>query len=159
MTDASGRHKATDWENPKVLQRNREPAHATAMPCPDAESALRLARERSPFYLARRRVEVSLGGGRRAIVRPISTGTISTTRHEPEIPVPSNWKCAATAVRSLNIRYPFEVNPPHVLQPVGLARIAAYSRFRIPGRGDRCSSLRRAVGVLCLGQRPAGRLP
>lgn len=41
-----------DWENPQMLQQNREPAHATLMPFPDVESALRSARADSPYCLS-----------------------------------------------------------------------------------------------------------
>ena len=30
-----GQQSANDWENPKLLERNREPAHATLWPYPD----------------------------------------------------------------------------------------------------------------------------
>ena len=39
-----------DWENLTVMHRNREPAHATLMPFPDAESARSGERSTSPFF-------------------------------------------------------------------------------------------------------------
>lgn len=44
--------KPNDWENLQVLERNRERPHATLMPYPDAESALRGIREDSPYYMS-----------------------------------------------------------------------------------------------------------
>ena len=39
-----------DWENPKVVDRNKEPAHATLIPYADEESALLGDRGRSPWF-------------------------------------------------------------------------------------------------------------
>ena len=39
-----------DWENPRVFERNREPAHVTLTPFTDAETALTGDREASPLF-------------------------------------------------------------------------------------------------------------
>ncbi len=39
-----------DWENPAVQGINREPAHATLLPYADVPTALRGAREKSPYF-------------------------------------------------------------------------------------------------------------
>ena len=40
-----------DWENPQVVERNKESAHATTVPFSDVPSALRGERSDSPFFL------------------------------------------------------------------------------------------------------------
>ena len=48
--------KVNDWENPQVVGRNKEPAHATLIPYPDTETALagdrvdRFDEATSPFF-------------------------------------------------------------------------------------------------------------
>ncbi len=39
-----------DWQNPSVVQRNKEPGHATLLPFADVTTALDGAREKSPFF-------------------------------------------------------------------------------------------------------------
>lgn len=39
-----------DWENPKMLQKNRELPHATLAPFPDVESAQKVSMSESPFW-------------------------------------------------------------------------------------------------------------
>jgi len=39
-----------DWQNPKVVERNKEPGHVPLCPYPDADTALRGNPEGSPFY-------------------------------------------------------------------------------------------------------------
>jgi hypothetical protein len=39
-----------DWENPRVFQRNREPAHVTLAPYADTVSALAGDRNASPYF-------------------------------------------------------------------------------------------------------------
>src|SRR5450759_4432063 len=41
---------AHDWENPQLLQRNREAAHATLLPYPDEATAALNEPGTSPFY-------------------------------------------------------------------------------------------------------------
>jgi beta-galactosidase len=41
---------APDWDNYEVLERNREPAHATLVPYPDEATARQGEREASPFF-------------------------------------------------------------------------------------------------------------
>ena len=43
--------KVNDWENPKVLSINREPAHCTSMPFSTIEQAKTGSRDSSPFFL------------------------------------------------------------------------------------------------------------
>ena len=39
-----------DWENPEMIGRNKEPAHATLVPYPDAQTALLGDRTGSPYF-------------------------------------------------------------------------------------------------------------
>ena len=39
-----------DWQNPLVLQRNRQPAHASLLPYLDEASALTAERGATPFF-------------------------------------------------------------------------------------------------------------
>lgn len=41
-----------DWENPKIVERNREPAHATLIPYPDEKTALTNEWTESPWFLS-----------------------------------------------------------------------------------------------------------
>jgi len=43
--------KVPDWENLRVVGRNKEPAHATLMPYPNEEEALLCEREKSSWFL------------------------------------------------------------------------------------------------------------
>jgi beta-galactosidase len=39
-----------DWENPQVVGRNKQPAHATSIPYADEPTALDGDRNKSPFF-------------------------------------------------------------------------------------------------------------
>ncbi len=124
-----------DWENPEVFARNREPAHCTLMPYPDAGSAKEGTREASPFHL-------SLNGkwrfhwAEKPAERPLDF-------YKPgydvsgwdEIPVPSNWQLEGYGIPIYtNSKYPFspvDPDPPHIPHdhnPVGSYR----TEFSIP---------------------------
>ena len=123
---------ANDWENPEIIGKNKEPAHATLMVYPDAASAQKGEREASPFFR-------SLNGTwqfhwvRRPEDRP-------RRFYEPgfddrcwdEIPVPSNWQMLGYGYpHYTNIVYPFKKDPPrirHEHNPVGSYR----RRFTVP---------------------------
>ena len=46
------REKAPEWQDPEVNYVNKEPAHATLTPYPDAESALKWDDAKSPLVLS-----------------------------------------------------------------------------------------------------------
>ena len=131
-----------DWENPQLLQRNRQPAHATLLPFADEESALAAARgdstgdrAASPFFRL-------LSGYWRFYYAPnpacLPDGFQSADYCDDAwdvIPVPSNWQmigqdrsdplCQAYGKPNYtNVNYPYPVDPPRVPQdnPVGLYR-------------------------------------
>lgn len=121
-----------DWENPRMFDRNKQPAHCTLMPYPDIESALQTDRQDSPFYK-------SLNGNwkfkwsNKPADRPKDF-------YKPdygvsgwkEIPVPSNWQLQGYGIPIYsNIRYPFPPNPPHI--PHDYNPVGSYRReFTVP---------------------------
>jgi len=121
-----------DWENPKVVDRNKEPAHVTLIPYADEESALLGERGRSPwfsllngewrFYMARNPDDSPKGFYEEGFDE---TGWDA-------IQVPSSWQMLGyDRPIYTNVRYPFPANPPYVPHddnPTGLYR----REFMIP---------------------------
>ena len=114
-----------DWQNPAVLARQREPAHASLLPYADAASALTGERSASPyfkllngqwqFYYAATPLELPEG---------FSAENYSAEDWD-RIPVPSNWQMLGYGRPNYtNVAYPYPVDPPHVPQenPIGLYR-------------------------------------
>lgn len=122
---------ANDWENPAVLSRNREPAHAASIPYQDAQSALTGDRGESDRFRL-------LSGVWRFCYLPHPDSVPSSFSGEEyadddwdSIPVPSNWQMHGYgAPNYTNVAYPYPVDPPRVPKnnPVGLYR----RRFAIP---------------------------
>jgi beta-galactosidase/beta-glucuronidase len=114
-----------DWEDLAVLQRNREPAHATLLPYADAAAALSGERGASPFF--------KLLNGHWQFCY-VTTPADAPAGFEAEafdaggwdmLSVPSNWQMAGYGVPNYtNVRYPYPVDPPRVPQdnPCGLYR-------------------------------------
>jgi len=104
-----------DWENEQVIGINRQPAHATLMPFPDVESALKGSHEASPFML-------SLNGpwhfhwSANPQERPADFYNESYDVSQwNTIPVPSNWQMHGYGVPIYtSSQYPFKVDPPRV---------------------------------------------
>lgn len=121
-----------DWENPEMLNQNREAPHVPVISFPDEMSALAGDKLSSPSY-------VSLDGiwkfhySDSPDKRPFWFFKDDyDTRDWDEIEVPSNWQREGYDVPIyVNIGYAFKVNPPHIQHewnPVG-----SYKRtFRIP---------------------------
>jgi beta-galactosidase len=117
---------ANDWENPGMIDLNKEPAHTTLIPYLDKEKAIRCERFQSEFYR-------SLNGKwkfhwvRKPADRPKDF-------YKPEydvslwdeIQVPGNWQLAGYGMpHYLNSSYVFEKKPPYVqhdYNPVGSYR-------------------------------------
>lgn len=112
-----------DWENPQLLQRNREPARATLVPYADAEPALAGERGASPYVKL-------LNGNWQFFYAPSLADVPSDFKgveHDPAgwttIPVPSNWQMHGFGIPVYtNVNYPYPVDPPRVPQqnPVGV---------------------------------------
>ncbi len=104
-----------DWENPRVIGINKEPAHATLVPFPNRNQALTKAREASPHYF-------SLNGQWKFnwVPEP-SKRPVEFFRPDydvsgwKEIRVPSNWEIEGygTPIYT-NITYPFQRDAPRV---------------------------------------------
>jgi len=114
-----------DWENPQLLHRNREPARATLLPCPDVAAAVSTERGASPFFKL-------LNGDWR--FHYAATPALIPAGFEADdfpadgwltLPVPGNWQMHGFGRPNYtNVNYPFPVDPPHVPtdNPVGLYR-------------------------------------
>jgi len=122
-TDRSALH---DWENLQVLQRNREPAHATFTPYRNTESALNSRPETSLFYM-------SLNGTWKfhwtaaPADRPQNfQATDFDDSAWKDIRVPGNWELQGFGVPIYtDTDYPFPPDPPRVPRdhnPVGSYR-------------------------------------
>ncbi len=121
-----------DWENPEVVQMNREAPHATMISFPDEQSALEALNSNSPDFIL-------LDGKwkfnwvKSPDQRPFWFFKDDyDTRDWKEIDVPSNWQMKGYDVPIyVNIPYPHRMNPPfiaHDWNPVG-----SYKRsFKIP---------------------------
>ncbi len=104
-----------DWENLAVIQRNKEPGHATLVPFADEKNALDNDRTTSAYY--------------RSLAGPWKFNWAPKPSRRPvdfykpgydvsgwkEIPVPSNWQLHGYGVPIyVNIKHPFTVAPPRV---------------------------------------------
>ncbi|MBU4201147.1 MAG: DUF4981 domain-containing protein [Verrucomicrobia bacterium] len=114
-----------DWENPLVLERNREPPHATLLPYSDSASARRNERGVSPWFRL-------LNGDWKfnyvqspAAVPPQFYDVAFQDDAWATIPVPGNWQMHGYGKPVYtNVQYPFPLDPPHVPDdnPVGCYR-------------------------------------
>ncbi len=123
--------QSDDWQNHKVIDRNKEPGHATIYPFSNKTNALTFDREKSKY------IQMLNGKWR---FRWFAKHTLAipdffTTEHNDsqwdEIQVPSNWQLKGSGIPIYtNIKDPFTANPPYIDRdnPVGLYR----KSFRIP---------------------------
>ena len=113
-----------DWQDPSMLQRNREPARPLLIPYADDATALAGDRSRSPWYRCL--------NGEWLFHYAESTALVPADAADPEadelswdtIPVPSVWQMHGYGTpQYCNVQYPFPVDPPHVPDhPVGCYR-------------------------------------
>ena len=124
--------EANDWENPRMIGLNKEPAHCTLIPYSDRNKAIEGVRSESKFHS-------SLNGDwkfhwvSRPADRPQDFYRPEYDVSEwDEIPVPSNWQMHGYGKPIyLNVPYPFKKDPPfiqHDYNPVGAYR----TEFEIP---------------------------
>jgi len=122
-----------DWEDPQVVDINKEPAHCTLMPFPNSEDAASGDIQKSPFYQ-------SLNGSWKfSCVAKLADcpSDFYKPRYDvsnwKQIPVPGNWQLYGYGIPIYsNIPYPFgdpnnnwAVNPPYIPRdrnPIGLYR-------------------------------------
>ena len=113
--------KVNDWENPHVVGINKLPAHATAFPFGDAETAVTRDPSRSPYVQ-------SLNGdwAFRLVANPdeVPERFWEDIDSFDTLPVPSNWMMHGyDKPIYTNVKMPIPNNPPHVPQvdnPTGL---------------------------------------
>ena len=113
-----------DWQDPTMLQRNREPARPLLIPYADDATALAGERARSPWYRSL--------NGEWLFHYAESTALVPADAADPDaddldwdtIPVPSVWQMHGYGTpQYCNVQYPFPVDPPHVPDhPVGCYR-------------------------------------
>ncbi len=105
-----------EWQDPQVFEVNKLPPRNSAWPCPDSASAWKSNYDHSPWVR-------SLNGEWRfhwspdPDVRPVDffTPEFDATSWK-QISVPSCWELQGYGVPIyLNSRYPFQVNPPFVM--------------------------------------------
>jgi Beta-galactosidase/beta-glucuronidase len=105
-----GTVQLNDWENPQVVGRNKEPAHATAITFADVPSALRGERSDSPYFML-------LNGDWRFHWSP-NPGTAPEDFYREDfddsswdtIAVPGNWQVQGYGVpRYLSADYAFDI--------------------------------------------------
>lgn len=108
-----------DWENEKMIGRNKEQGHATYVPFADADQALKGVAEASPLYR-------SLNGDwkfnwvKQPSERPVKfyEQNYDVSKWKT-IPVPSNWQLHGYGKPLyVNVRYPFKKNPPLIMGEV-----------------------------------------
>ena len=124
-----------DWENLQVLGINREPAHATLFPYPDASTALTGERGASPWFkLLNGTWQFVLVPHPGAVPEGFETEEFDAGDWDP-VPVPGNWQMLGYDRPPYTIvNYPYPVDPPHVPSdnPVGCYRRS----FSLPGSWD-----------------------
>jgi beta-galactosidase len=122
----------TEWENEKVVDINKEPAHVSFMAYPSAELAIRNDFSQSPWYQSlngRWKFHHTNDPAERPL-RFYETGF--DDRNWKDLPVPGNWEVNGFGIPIYtNIVYPFPKNPPfidHIFAPVGTYRTS----FSVP---------------------------
>lgn len=119
-------HKSMhDWENPHLLQRNREPARASFIPYTDVESARENERGQSPvFRLLNGRWDFFYAPSHADVPTGFTQECYDITGWGT-IPVPGNWQMYGyDKPNYTNVAYPIPVDPPWVPDdnPVGCYR-------------------------------------
>ena len=116
MANLSHISSQKDWENPQVVERNRQAAHVPLGAYPDARAALTCDRGTSPY--------VKLLNGRwkfKLVAKPdlVPEGFFlegQDTSSWSDIAVPGNWQLQGFDDIPIytNVHYPFTANPPFV---------------------------------------------
>ncbi len=124
-----------DWENPALLHRSRQPAHATSIPYADAGTALAGERGASPFFrLLNGQWQFQYLPSPEDVPPGFFEEAFDASQWDT-LPVPSSWQMHGYGrPQYTNINYPFPVDPPHVpnSNPVGLYR----REFALPAGWD-----------------------
>lgn len=120
-----------DWQNHKVIAKNKEPGHATIYPFNTQKNALTFDREKSAnIQMLHGKWKFRWFAKHTQAVPDFFKNDFNDSQWD-EIPVPSNWQLLGygTPIYT-NIKYPFTANPPYIDRnnPVGLYR----KEFNIP---------------------------
>ncbi|MEI6602422.1 MAG: glycoside hydrolase family 2 TIM barrel-domain containing protein [Clostridia bacterium] len=125
-----------DWENPNLLQINREKPRAYYVPYADLESACTKQRGRSPYFKL-------LNGSWKfrycpsIVDAPVDFYKESVSKADwDNLYVPSNWQVNGyDQLQYTNVNYPYPVDPPFVPNdnPVGLY----FREFELPLKWDK----------------------
>jgi len=120
-----------DWENPRVVERNKELAHATLVPYADEETALADERSTSPWLLLNGNWRFNLAPNPELAPRDFHRPNFDVEGWDT-IPVPSSWQMLGyDKPIYTNVRYPFPADPPRV--PHDDNPVGSYCRnFEIP---------------------------
>lgn len=116
---------ARDWENARLVERNKEPAHATLLPYADEETALSGDRSQSPWFQLLNDDWKFCLVDRPELTPPGFYEVDYDVGDWDSIPVPSNWQMLGyDRPIYTNVQYPFAVDPPRVPadNPTGLYR-------------------------------------
>ncbi len=135
-----------DWENPQVIERNRLPARAYAIPYPDEASALAGERGASPWVRMLNGVwKFNFTDHPARQPQGCELEEFDDTDWD-DIPVPSSWQLEGYGrPHYTNVVYPFPTDPPRVPSenPTGVYR----RRFFIPNDWTEREILLRFEGV------------
>jgi beta-galactosidase len=127
-----GAQEAPDWENPQVVERNREKPHAYYIPYANRVQALADKAEDSPYY------QLLSGTWKFNWVRKPADRPLDFYKDEfdvsgwKDIAVPGNWEFLGYGVPIYtDTDYPFPANPPHI--PHDYNPVGSYKRtFTVP---------------------------
>jgi beta-galactosidase/beta-glucuronidase len=115
-----------EWENPRVTERNKEPAHSTLMPYPNEDIALECMKEKSTWFLTLNgEWKFKLCENPYLVPEGFYAPDYNAESWDA-IPVPSNWQMHGyDKPIYVNVRYPFPADPPrvpHDWNPTGIYR-------------------------------------
>jgi len=123
---AAAMPQGTDWENPEIIGRNKEPAHCTLIPFDSAEAALSSEKAESPYY------KLLNGVWKFKWVRKPSDRPLEFFKDSydvsgwADISVPGNWELQGYGVAMyFDEKFPWRPNCPyinHEYNPVGSYR-------------------------------------
>ena len=128
-----GESTLPDWDNPELVSRNREPAHATLIPFADAQSALAGERTASPYFRLLNGTWKFRYAPSPAAAPPDLRRPDLDDRGWDDIQVPGNWQLQGyDRPIYVNVQYPIPVEDyprvPRDDNPTGSYR----TRFTLP---------------------------
>jgi beta-galactosidase len=159
---ADDRQRVNDWENPRVVGRNKLAAHVPLVSFPSEGAALRLGAERSPDRRLLNGDWYFHWSPNPDAAPDAFFGADYDDSGWDTLPVPANWQLHGYDVPMYtNVQYPFPIDDlpgvPH--DDNRWAATARPSRCLQNGGAQHPPGVRRrGIGVLRLGERPGGGL-